>query len=455
MAESSSHGPPFCGVTVFAAVLTLLDDRRRRHVWRANGRAERPRRPPAGASRQRRDLRRAGRAAAPRRRSGRTRTGNADGSGSRSADWPGPAPRRAAPRAGSRSRPGAAPRRSAPRCTDAAAAPRAGASAPVSTIRPRYITETASATWRTIARSCEISSRPSPRSRERSTSRFASCACAEASSDASGSSSTITDGSAASARAIAIRWRCPPENSCGNRRPRPPGDRRARSARGRGQRVRRRGTMLERVERVSELRADLAARVERRVRVLEDELQPRELARRGRAGRAGSPAPLEEHRARRRRTSPTAARARRRLAAPGLADQARRSGPARPSGSRPRPRAPGRRRALVVDDDVANLEHAHRSANGSTGQASSRPLDADERRHVACGSPPGHKRSVGGTRIRRESRPGWAARRRSRRAACRCAASGCGSASSSARVYGWRGRRRTASREPDSTTRPA
>ena len=39
-------------------------------------------------------------------------------------------------------------------------AARARAVGPVSTIVPRYMTATASATWRTIARSCEISSRP-------------------------------------------------------------------------------------------------------------------------------------------------------------------------------------------------------------------------------------------------------------------------------------------------------
>ena len=87
----------------------------------------------------------------------------------------------------------------------------------VSTIRPRYITETSSATCLTIARSCEISSSPTPMSRARFVSRFANCACADASSDASGSSRTMTDGSAASARAMATRCRWPPENSCGYR----------------------------------------------------------------------------------------------------------------------------------------------------------------------------------------------------------------------------------------------
>ena len=68
---------------------------------------------------------------------------------------------------------------------------------------------------RTIARSCEISSSPTSSSRDNALSRLASWACADASSEASGSSSTITEGFAASARAIAIRWRWPPENSCG------------------------------------------------------------------------------------------------------------------------------------------------------------------------------------------------------------------------------------------------
>ncbi len=114
-----------------------------------------------------------------------------------------------------RSRRDEARHRSAPRCRDAAAADQSARVGPVSTITPRYMTETTSATWRTIARSCEISSRLSESSRERSTRRFATCACADASSDASGSSRTSTDGSAASARAIAIRCRWPPLNWCG------------------------------------------------------------------------------------------------------------------------------------------------------------------------------------------------------------------------------------------------
>ena len=43
------------------------------------------------------------------------------------------------------------------------------------------------------------------------------CAWIETSSADTGSSSTIRRGSTASARATPIRWRCPPENSCGKR----------------------------------------------------------------------------------------------------------------------------------------------------------------------------------------------------------------------------------------------
>ena len=43
------------------------------------------------------------------------------------------------------------------------------------------------------------------------------CAWIDTSSEATGSSQTSTSGCIASARAIAMRWRCPPENWCGNR----------------------------------------------------------------------------------------------------------------------------------------------------------------------------------------------------------------------------------------------
>src|SRR5581483_881224 len=86
---------------------------------------------------------------------------------------------------------------------------------PVSTIRPRYMTATRSATWRTTARSCDTRIRPRPSSSTRSLSRLAICACADASSALIGSSAIRQDGLVASVLAIAIRCRWPPLNSCG------------------------------------------------------------------------------------------------------------------------------------------------------------------------------------------------------------------------------------------------
>jgi hypothetical protein len=57
---------------------------------------------------------------------------------------------------------------------------------------------------------------PSPASSRRPFKSAAIEACAEASRPLMGSSATRNDGFAASARPIAIRCRCPPENSCGN-----------------------------------------------------------------------------------------------------------------------------------------------------------------------------------------------------------------------------------------------
>ena len=57
----------------------------------------------------------------------------------------------------------------------------------------------------------------SPNSFCRSLSRFRICACTETSSADTGSSQKISLGLTASARATPIRWRCPPENSCGKR----------------------------------------------------------------------------------------------------------------------------------------------------------------------------------------------------------------------------------------------
>ncbi len=45
--------------------------------------------------------------------------------------------------------------------------------------------------------------------------RFSVCACTETSSADTGSSATTSLGRVMSARAMAMRWRWPPENSCG------------------------------------------------------------------------------------------------------------------------------------------------------------------------------------------------------------------------------------------------
>ena len=52
----------------------------------------------------------------------------------------------------------------------------------------------------------------------RSASRLTICAFTETSSAETASSQMIRSGSGASARAMPMRWRCPPENSCGWRR---------------------------------------------------------------------------------------------------------------------------------------------------------------------------------------------------------------------------------------------
>ncbi|CFW37311.1 Protein of uncharacterised function (DUF1602) [Bordetella pertussis] len=54
-----------------------------------------------------------------------------------------------------------------------------------------------------------------PRSRCRSISRLTICAWIDTSSADTDSSAITTLGSRASARAMQMRWRWPPENSCG------------------------------------------------------------------------------------------------------------------------------------------------------------------------------------------------------------------------------------------------
>src|SRR6185312_772127 len=86
---------------------------------------------------------------------------------------------------------------------------------PISTIWPRYMTATRWLTRSTIAMSCEMNTYDTPSVCCRSSRRSTTCARIDTSSAETASSATITRGSSASARAMAIRWRWPPENSCG------------------------------------------------------------------------------------------------------------------------------------------------------------------------------------------------------------------------------------------------
>ena len=72
-----------------------------------------------------------------------------------------------------------------------------------------------SARYLTTARSWEITTDAMPCSACRRFIRLSTCERIETSSALTGSSATITFGSSISARASAIRWRWPPENSCG------------------------------------------------------------------------------------------------------------------------------------------------------------------------------------------------------------------------------------------------
>jgi hypothetical protein len=69
--------------------------------------------------------------------------------------------------------------------------------------------------WRTTARSWAMNRYVSENSDWSCSSRLMICAWIETSSAETGSSATMKSGLTASARAIPIRWRCPPENSCG------------------------------------------------------------------------------------------------------------------------------------------------------------------------------------------------------------------------------------------------
>ena len=144
--------------------------------------------------RRRSDRRRRRSAAAPPRATAartRARAGSACGSGSRTAARAATGCRRRARRASASAarRDRGRPRpREAPACTGAAARRTARAVGAVSTICPRYITATRSQRNSTVARSCVMNRHEKPRSRCRSRSRLRIAACTETSSAETGSS---------------------------------------------------------------------------------------------------------------------------------------------------------------------------------------------------------------------------------------------------------------------------
>ncbi len=89
---------------------------------------------------------------------------------------------------------------------------RVGAS---STSRPRYITPVRSAMCEITARLCEMNRYVRRSVRCSCFIRLSICACTDTSSAEVGSSHTRNSGLEDSARAIEMRWRWPPENSCG------------------------------------------------------------------------------------------------------------------------------------------------------------------------------------------------------------------------------------------------
>ena len=137
----------------------------------------------------------------------------------------------------------------------------------------------------------------------------------------------------------------------------------------------------QRDERVRELGADLPTRVERRVGVLEDELEPREVALAAAAAEGRDVLPVEDDRSRDRLHEPDRRAGERGLSTarlahepddlPGLDADAR-------TGDRSDTAAAT---ALVVDDDVAELEQAHRPQTGRRGRRAN-DLLRDERWHL-------------------------------------------------------------------------
>ena len=246
-----------------------------------------------------------------------------------------------------------------------------------------------------------------PRSACSSTSRLRIAACTETSSARVGSSQTTSFGSPAKARAIATRCLSPPESCTGfwvsvrsERRTR---SRELRDARAR---PRHRATPASFAHRAHQDPAHGVAAVERRVRVLEDDLQRAEIlaatlleARRQRAA-------LELHGAGGRPDDPEQRARQRRLAAARLADEPERL-------PRPDRRAHADERVDVVPlllEDLAEVvePHERRRRRGRSGQRRARRPPRAAAREPAPGGSSGRcdrapPRSARAPRVRQRS----------------------------------------------------
>ena len=176
----------------------------------------------------------------------------------------------------------------------------------------------------TTARSWLIRRKVTPASRSRSLMRFSACACTETSSADTGSSATTSFGRVMSARAMAMRWRWPPENSCGCFAASEPRGRRPRGKRARG-RGAPPGRSAQSRERLGDNFFDALARVERTIGVLEDHLHMGSRSPAVGARQIEQRAPLEAHRARVRPVQRKRDARERRLARAGFADDSERA----------------------------------------------------------------------------------------------------------------------------------
>ena len=226
---------------------------------------------------------------------------------------------------------------------------------------------------------------PASRSRARRTSRFATCAWVEASSADTASSAMmiarVGGEGAGDGDALALPTRELERVAAGDRPAEAHLLEHLRHAPVIGRRV-----VADTVEPVGDLSPDPAARVERRVRVLEDHLHPSQLGRAGATPERRHVGTEERHVAARPRHQPDGGAGERRLAAPRLADEADHL-----TGADLEVDADHRvygwaMRALVADAELAQLQgHADPiETSGSTTHADVRSVPVGASAGTAC-----------------------------------------------------------------------